>query len=94
MVLTSRQILTYIDKGFMPQEISLKDVIRQADVTSLEYKLYHIGLEHSGITTNQINQRLAELSKPIKGYTLSQRRVIGHFLREQLTLLANQPPKE
>lgn len=77
----------------MPQEISLKDIIRQADVTSLEYKLYHVGLEKSGITASQISQRLTELSKPIKGYTLGQRRTIGHFLREQLALLAKQQPK-
>lgn len=68
----------------------MKETIRQADVTSLEYKLYHVGLTESGITVDQIKQRLEELAKPIKGYTLGQRRTIGQFLREQLKDLANE----
>lgn len=69
------------------REPDLTEIIKRTDVTSLEYKIYHVGVEDTGFTKAEIEQRLRELSNPIKGYTLSQRQVISRFLREQLHAL-------
>lgn len=74
------------------REPDLTEIMRHADVASLEYKLYHVGLEDTGFTKDEIEQRLRELSSPIKGYTLSQRQVISRFLREQLHKLTTTTP--
>jgi hypothetical protein len=71
------------------REPTLAEAMRLADVTSIEYKLYHVDVLQSGITKAEITARINELSKPIQGKTLGWRRVISDFLREQLSKLSS-----
>jgi hypothetical protein len=69
------------------KEPTLAEAIRQADIISIEYKLYHVDVRNSGITEAQITTRINELGKPMQGRSLGWRRVIDNFLREQRSKL-------
>jgi hypothetical protein len=65
------------------REPTLQEAMRLADVTSIEYKLYHVDVLSAGITEAEITARINELSKSMQGRSLGWRRVISNFLREQ-----------